>query len=118
MFLALPAEAATLTSVTFYRYRWTLIPRELIVDVHHAEYMDPIAAPFPLWAKTECRGWINRDFDRLEAASYRLGDNDNTSSMHRRILRYTPDGRAILQDTNVSYFDFVVARYSPGTVEY
>ena len=117
-FLALPAEPASLASVTYYAGdRFSRIPTDLTVDVQHAGLMDPQSAPHPALVHF-CHRWVNREFDRLEAASYSLGDNDNTSSLHRKILRHTPDGRAILQDLNVSFLDFVVGRYNPGKIEY
>jgi len=61
---------------------------------------------------------VNREFDRLAAPSDKMGYTDFTASLQRRVLRHTSDGRATLQDLNVSFFDFVIAKCSPGTVEY
>ncbi|KPJ92374.1 MAG: hypothetical protein AMS18_07555 [Gemmatimonas sp. SG8_17] len=116
-FLALPVDPASLTTIPFGRYRWSLVPTDRIIDVQHAEYMHPESPPHPELFYP-CPRWVNREFDRLEAASDKAFDHDNATSLQRRILRYTPDGRAILQDTDVSYFDFVIAKYSPGSVEY
>jgi hypothetical protein len=116
-FLALPVDPASLTTIPFGRYRWSVVPRDRIIDVQHAQTMHPETAPLPV-VFYPCPRWVNREFDRLEAASQKSYDEDNSMALHRRILRYTSDGRAILQDTNVSYFDFVVARYSPGRIEY
>ncbi|UCD24374.1 MAG: hypothetical protein JSW51_00190 [Gemmatimonadota bacterium] len=116
-FVALPADPASLAVVIYEAYDFSRIPAELVLDVQHAGLMDPNSAPHPILVHF-CHRWVNREFDRLEAASYSLGDNDYTTSLHRRILRHTPDGRAVLQDLNVSYFDFVAGRYSPGRIEY
>ena len=114
-FLALPADPSNLASMTYREYRYSLIPKDLIIDVQHADWMHPTTAPHPELTD-QCPRWVNQEFDRLEAGSDRMGEHDNTNSLQRRILRRTIDGRAILQDVNVSYFDFVSRRYSPGSV--
>ncbi len=116
-FVAMRADPASLPTVTVDVYPFRRIPTDLILDVQHAGLMDPKSAPHPILVHF-CHRWVNREFERLEAAGYRLGDNDNTTSLHRRILRHAPDGRPILQDLNVSYFDFVAGRYSHRTIEY
>lgn len=117
-FLALPVDVASLETAEKSGFRYDLIPADRIVDVQHGYRVSPNSAPSIIYAY-DCT-WVNREFDRVEAVFYRLGDNqnDNTTSLHRRVLRYTPGGRAVLQDVNTSFVDFVLGKYSPGRIEY
>lgn len=117
LFLASPVDPAGLVTSVIRGSIWARIPADAIVDVLHGDWVNLNGAPqFP--PIHNCYSWVNREFDRMEAAFYRPGSNDNTASLHRRVLRTTLGGRAILQDVNVSFLDFVVARYSPGSIEY
>jgi hypothetical protein len=58
---------------------------------------------------------VHPNFDRLEGGYERPGI-DVDFSIQRIVLDYTPDGRAILQDTNTSAVEFVRAHYTVGTL--
>jgi hypothetical protein len=118
MFLAQAVDVTSLLIATVTGGgRWARIPADQIVDVVHSETVKLNSAP-PLMAQYYCHTWVNRAFDRLDALFYRSGDSDNITSLHRRVLQYTTDGRPILQDVNASFVDFSVATLSPGRIEF
>jgi hypothetical protein len=87
-------------------------PREALLDVlatvANDLYSDQLAPP--------CReGSVHRDFDRLAGGFTKTG-GDIEYSVQRIVLDYTPDGRAILQDTNTSGVDLIRALHTPGTL--
>ena len=115
-FLSLPVDVPSLETAYINGRRYARIPTDRIIDVLDGDLVNLNAAP-DLIPSYRCK-WVNREFDRLESAYYRRGDNDNTDSIHRRILRITPGGRLVLQDVNTTFLDFVVGTYSPGRIEY
>jgi hypothetical protein len=93
-------------------YEYVRFPREALLDVlatdANSTWSDQNVPP--------CReGSVHRDFDRLAGGFTRTG-GDIEYSVQRIVLDYTPDGRAILQDTNTSGVDLVRALYNPGTL--
>jgi hypothetical protein len=63
-----------------------------------------------------CATPVHRSFDRLMAAAPSVLSRTDLS-LHRRVLRLTPDGRIVLQDVNTSFADFVEGRRSPRSME-
>ena len=114
-FLSLSVDVSTLETAVVRGIRFARIPADRIVDVLDGDWVQLNGAPWD--TPYRCK-WVNREFDRLESVYYRPGDNDNTASQHRRILRVAPGGRIILQDSNTGFLDFVVATYSPGRIEH
>jgi hypothetical protein len=86
-------------------------PREALLDVlataENDAYWEQVAPP--------CDGIVHRDFDRL-AGGFIKHQDDLEYSVQRIVIDYTPDGRAILQDTNTSAVDLVRALYTVGTL--
>jgi hypothetical protein len=119
LFLTLPVDVGSLATQKHpvSGREWARIPTDRIVDVMHSESVYPNSAP-PLPPKYYCFNWVNREFDRLQAPYFRPDPSDNTTSMHRRVLRVTGAGRRILQDVNTSWVDFLLASRSPGRIEY
>ena len=114
-FIALFVDVPSLETATVRGVRFARIPADRIMDVLDGDWVQLDGAPWD--TPYRCR-WVNREFDRLESVSYRPGNNDNTASLHRRILRITPAGRLVLQDVTTTFLDFVVGTYSPGRIEY
>jgi hypothetical protein len=87
-------------------------PREALLDVLATEYNST-------WSDQCCppcrEGKVHRDFDRLAGGFTSFG-GDIEYSVQRIVLDSTPDGRAILQDTNTSGVDLIRALYTPGTL--
>jgi hypothetical protein len=86
-------------------------PREALLDVlaterNHA--LDEQNLP-------RCRESVHRNFDRLAGGFIKHGE-DLEYSVQRLVIDTTPDGRAILQDTNTSGVDLVRALYTVGTL--
>jgi hypothetical protein len=86
-------------------------PREALLDVlaterNHA--LDEQNLP-------RCRESVHRNFDRLAGGFIKHGE-DLEYSVQRLVIDTTPDGRAILQDTNTSAVDLVRALYTVGTL--
>jgi hypothetical protein len=112
-FLSEPLEIETLphardevTELTFARF-----PREALLDVLATDENNALRdQDYPL-----CYESIHRNFDRLAGGFITNGD-DLEYSVQRVVVDYTPDGRAILQDTNTSAVDLVRALYTPGTL--
>ena len=116
-FLALSVDVPSLETALVHDRRYVRIPAGRIMDVLDGEWVQLNGAPFDV--PFRCK-WVNREFDRLESVYlyYGRGDSDHTNSLHRRILRVASGGRAILQDLNTGFLDFLVATYSPGRIEY
>jgi hypothetical protein len=80
-------------------------PREALLDVLATESdaadIDQLIAP-------PCREAVHRNFDRLAGGFVEHGE-DLEYSVQRLVIDTTPDGRAILQDTNTSAVDLVRA---------
>jgi len=58
---------------------------------------------------------VHRNFDRLAGGFIDHGE-DLEFSAQRVVLARTPDGRAILQDTNTSAVDLIRSPYTVGTL--
>jgi hypothetical protein len=85
-------------------------PSEAILDVLATVDDDAMGEQGPM-----CDEKTHRNFDRLEGGGIKHGV-DLEYSVQRRVIDYTPGGRAILQDTNTSAVDLVRALYTPGTL--
>jgi hypothetical protein len=86
-------------------------PREAILDVVATEDNDAREEQlYPM-----CDEMVHRNFDRLAGGFIKHGE-DLEYSVQRVVIDTTPDGRAILQDTNTSAVDLVRALYTPGTL--
>ena len=87
------------------------IPREALLDVVATDtndaYWEQICPP--------CDRDVHRDFDRLPGGFIEHSE-DLEYSVQRLVIDTTPDGRAILQDTNTSGVDLVRALYTVGTL--
>ena len=87
-------------------------PREALLDVlatwSDAADIDQLIAP-------PCREAVHRNFDRLAGGFVEHGE-DLEYSVQRLVIDTTPDGRAILQDSNTSAVDLVRALYTVGTL--
>ena len=114
-FISLSVVVPHLETATVHGIEFARIPTDRIVDVLDGAWVQLNGAPWPI--PYRCK-WVNREFDRLESVNYRRGNNDNTDSIHRRILRTTPGGRLVLRDVTTTFLDFVVGTYSPGRIEY
>jgi hypothetical protein len=86
-------------------------PREALLDVVATEKNDAQSEQ----VRPPCNESVHRDFDRLPGGFIEHGE-DLEYSVQRVVIDYTPDGRAILQDTNTSAVDLVRALYTPGTL--
>ncbi len=91
---------------------WLRIPRESVLDVVTTGIWTPDYDQFE-----PCTMAASRDADRLPAPIFDIYYDANMA-VQRRVLRTTNDGRAVLQDVNTSFVDFVEARRSPGRMEY
>ena len=113
-FLALATDPASLVQRRdpFWFLDWVRVPTSSLLDVVTASLMVPHMERM----NAPCATSVARSLDRLEAAVPSIGSDTNTS-MHRRVLRTTPDGRVILQDVNTSFVDFVEGRQSPGRIQ-
>jgi hypothetical protein len=87
------------------------IPREALLDVVviYANRVDTEAQYPP------CDVAVHQDFDRLGGGFIKHGE-DLEYSVQRVVIDTTPDGRAILQNTNTSAVDLVRALYTVGTL--
>jgi hypothetical protein len=85
---------------------WARVPANALLDVfakkstYKAEYQ-------------ECSRLVNPSFDRLEVQLMGAGLEDYFFSYRRRQLPVSIDGRAVLQHTSTSAWDFVVAPMNP-----
>lgn len=89
---------------------WVRIPGHTLTDV---------AALVLIWPDSErdftpCSPIVARPFDRYEGGFYPVGGTEPNLSFQRVVLRQE-GGRAVLQDTNTSAADFVLADLTPGT---
>jgi hypothetical protein len=106
----LPTPVRDHTGREHYRF-----PGELLLDV---------AAFGRLWPDRDlgsppCEPMLHQNFDRYEAVLFEIGFNADTDfnarrSVQRRVLRFAPDGRAILFNTNTSAVDFIYELKTPG----
>jgi hypothetical protein len=86
-------------------------PREALLDVLATRDNDALFEQNHLY----CHEQVNRNFDRLAGGFIKHGE-DLEYSVQRVVIDSTPDGRAILQDTNTSAVDLVRALYTVGTL--
>jgi hypothetical protein len=86
-------------------------PREALLDVQATEKNDALDEQ----NLPRCLEQVHRNFDRLAGGFIKHG-HDLEYSVQRVVIDYTPDGRAILQDTNTSAVDLVHALYTVGTL--
>jgi hypothetical protein len=108
-------DIATLTHAFFrigsVAIEFVRFPQAAVLDVLASEVNDALRDQnCPL-----CPESVHRNFDRL-AGGFIKHSHDLGYSVHRLVTDYTPDGRAILQDTNTSAVDLVRALYTPGTL--
>ncbi|MGD2216059.1 MAG: DUF4876 domain-containing protein [Gemmatimonadales bacterium] len=89
---------------------WVRFPGEALLDVLATEVNDALDEQ----NLPRCRESVHRNFDRLAGGFARI--NDLEDSVQRLVSDYTPDGRAILQDTNTSAVDLIRALYTVGTL--
>ena len=116
LFLSLSVDVHSLETALVNGWRYVRIPTDRIMDVLDGDWVELASALY--LPPYRCK-WVNREFDRLESVYYyRPGNNDNSASLHRRILRVASGGRFVLQDLNTSFLDFVMGSYSPGRIEY
>ncbi|MGD2216065.1 MAG: DUF4876 domain-containing protein [Gemmatimonadales bacterium] len=88
------------------------IPREALLDVLATDVNDALHEqnlPY-------CHERVHRNFDRLAGGFIKVHGHDLEYSVQRLVIDSTPDGRAILQDTNTSGVDLVRALYTVGTL--
>lgn len=89
------------------------LPADAIIDVISKVYLYPdldIASP-------PCDPMINGRFDRYEAAFDEIGAGVAlTNVSYQRVVLRTEGGIRLLQDTNTSAADFVMAPHTPGSV--
>jgi hypothetical protein len=94
-----------------YDNEYARFPRDALLDVLATEENDALEEQNIRW----CLEAIHRNFDRLAGGFIKHGE-DLEYSVQRLVIDYTPDGRAILQDTNTSAVDLVRALYTVGTL--
>ncbi len=108
-------DIATLTHAFFrigsVAIEFVRFPQAAVLDVLASEVNDALHEQgFP-----PCAESVHRNYDRLAGGFIEHGD-DLEYSVQRLVIDYTPDGRAILQDTNTSAVDLVRALYTVGTL--
>jgi hypothetical protein len=86
-------------------------PRAALLDVLAAEKNDALEEQ----DISRCLEAIHRNYDRLAGGFIKSGV-DLEYSVQRLVIDTTPDGRAILQDTNTTAVDLVRALYTVGTL--
>ncbi len=113
-FLSEPVDLATLPRYTdpYSGHTWVRIPAGAILDTwagvgDQSVYTSTYAA---------CLEVTNRAFDQLPGPAARFRDFYTGVSAQRRVFLLLPDGRKVLQDTNLSMFDFVAAPRTPGWI--
>jgi len=114
-FLAEPVDVETLPRVWDEGGRvpreYVRFPRDAVLDVIAIDannaYWEQLAPP--------CDEEVHRNFDRLPGGFIEHGP-DFEYSVQRVVIDTTPDGRAILQDTNTSAVDLIRALYTVGTL--
>jgi hypothetical protein len=110
-FLSEPVDVGTLPRAWWWGQENARFPREALLDVLATEENDALMEQnYP-----PCSESVHRNFDRLAGGFIEHGE-DLEYSVQRVVVDYTPDGRAILQDTNTSAVDLVRALYTPGTL--
>jgi hypothetical protein len=111
-FLSEPVDVETLPHIAD---EWGLLfarfPGETLLDVLATQEIDVLVErDYP-----PCSESVHRNFDRLAGGFIEHGE-DLEYSVQRVVIDTTPDGRAILQDTNTSAVDLVRALYTVGTL--
>ncbi|MGD2154517.1 MAG: DUF4876 domain-containing protein [Gemmatimonadales bacterium] len=114
-FLSEPVDIETLPRASpwapLYVHEYVRFPREALLDVLAAQDNDALHEQNYF----HCLQQVHRNFDRL-AGGFTKGGVDLEYSVQRLVIDYTPDGRAILQDTNTSAVDLVRALYTVATL--
>jgi hypothetical protein len=94
-----------------YDREYVRFPREALLDVLATDVNDALDEQSYLY----CHERVHRNFDRLAGGFINHGE-DLEYSVQRVVIDSTPDGRAILQDTNTSAVALVRALYTVGTL--
>jgi hypothetical protein len=112
-FLSEPVNVETLPRARHegWAFEFARFPREALLDVLATEKNDALDEQ----NLPRCRESVHRNFDRLAGGFIKHGE-DLEYSVQRRVIDTTPDGRAILQDTNTSAVDLIRALYTVGTL--
>jgi hypothetical protein len=110
-FLSEPVDIETLPRASWWDLIYARFPHQKLLDVLATEVNDALHEQnYP-----RCEVQVHRNFDRLAGGFIEHGE-DLEYSVQRVVIDYTPDGRAILQDTNTSGLDLVRALYTLGTL--
>ncbi|MGD2216068.1 MAG: DUF4876 domain-containing protein [Gemmatimonadales bacterium] len=114
-FLSQPVDIESLPRASPWAPEFDLayvrFPRAAVLDVLAVQDNDALHEQNYL----HCLQQVHRNFDRL-AGGFTEGGVDLEYSVQRLVIDTTPDGRAILQDTNTSAVDLVRALYTVGTL--
>ena len=115
-FLSQPVDIETLPRASPwappYVREYVRFPREALLDVLAAQENHALHEQKYL----HCLEQVHRDYDRLAGGFTKGAGADLEYSVQRLVIDTTPDGRAILQDTNTSGVDLVRALYTVGTL--
>jgi len=115
LFLSQPVDIETLPRGRPYApefdNEYARFPREALLDVLATRDNDALFEQNYLY----CHEQVHRSFDRL-AGGFIKHSHDLEYSVQRVVIDSTPDGRAILQDTNTSAVDLIRALYTVGTL--
>ncbi len=115
-FLSQPLDVETLPRVWDEGGRvareYVRFPRDAVLDVIATDVNTAGDERTP-----PCDEDVHRNFDRLPGGFIDHGP-DFEYSVQRLVIDVTPDGRAILQDTNTSAVDLIRALYTPGTLPF
>jgi hypothetical protein len=115
MFLSEPVDIETLPRAQpwapEFDHAYVRFPRKALLDVLATGENDALDEQTHLY----CHEQVHRNFDRL-AGGFIKHSHDFEYSVQRVVIDTTPDGRAILQDTNTSGVDLVRALYTVGTL--
>jgi hypothetical protein len=115
-FLSEPVDLATLPRYVD-PYSGTVlvrVPGHLVLDAWsnpHDWTTETLGGYFPY-----CLEDLHRSFERLPGPAGASTDFDERLSRQRRVLTVLPDGRKVLQDTETSMVDFVMAVRTPGWI--
>ncbi|MGD2216062.1 MAG: DUF4876 domain-containing protein [Gemmatimonadales bacterium] len=115
LFLSQPVDIETLPRAwpwaPDFDIEYARFPREALLDVLATQVNDALHEQNYRY----CLQQVHRNFDRL-AGGFIKHSHDLEYSVQCLVIDSTPDGRAILQDTNTSAVDLVRALYTVGTL--